>query len=163
MKKIIYLTIIILITSLISLGCTSTSQNINSEENKQTEISLYFMKITENEFSMEKEIREIEKPVTAEKIGVELLKGPESEDLKRVIPEKTKILGVDINDNTAYVNFSSEILHGNYGSSLESMVLSTIIWTFTELPEADSVQILIEGEIVETLGGHMLISEPLTR
>jgi spore germination protein GerM len=163
MKKYFYLFTIILITLSLFIGCTSTSENNKNEEEKTAEISLYFMKITENEFVMEKENREVEKPITAEKIGVELLKGPESEDLKRVIPEDTKILGVDIKEQIAYVNFSSDILHGNYGSSLESMVLSTIIWTFTELPDVNSVQILIDGEIVETLGGHIVITEPLTR
>ncbi|MGI6328707.1 MAG: GerMN domain-containing protein [Dethiobacteria bacterium] len=51
----------------------------------------------------------------------------------------------------------------NYGSGTEAVLLSSIVWTLTQLEEIEAVQILVEGEIVDSLGGHCSASIPLTR
>lgn len=43
------------------------------------------------------------------------------------------------------------------------MLVGSIVDTLTEFPEVKQVQILIEGKKVETLGGHMDLTQPLTR
>ena len=43
------------------------------------------------------------------------------------------------------------------------MLIGSIVNTLTDFPEVEKVQILIEGASVETLSGHMDLSEPLTR
>ena len=43
------------------------------------------------------------------------------------------------------------------------MLVGSIVDTLTEFPEVQNVQILIDGAKVETLSGHMDLSEPLAR
>ena len=43
------------------------------------------------------------------------------------------------------------------------MLVGSIVNTLTEFPEVKKVQILIDGTHVETLSGHMDLSEPLVR
>ena len=60
---------------------------------------------------------------------------------------------------------SSKELEQNFsgGSTGEEMLIGSIVNTLTDFPEVQKVQILIEGASVETLSGHMDLSEPLTR
>ena len=43
------------------------------------------------------------------------------------------------------------------------MLVGSIVNTLTEFPEVQKVRILIDGAPVETLSGHMDLSEPLAR
>lgn len=157
----------VLITGLMLTGCAVDEEpepiNDENDEVKMEEITLYFMKVTETAFLTEEEVREVEGPVDPEIIGQELLKGPESEELDRIIPEDTKLLGVEVENSTAYVDFSKEILDAELGSEAENVLVTSIVWSFTELPEVDAVQILVEGDKVDSIAGHIEIAEPLTR
>ncbi len=93
----------------------------------------------------------------------ELLKGPQDEKLSRIIPEETRILDLRVENGIAYLDLSSEIATANYGSQTEGVLLSSIVWTLTQLEEIEAVQILVEGEIVDSIGGHCSASIPLTR
>ena len=64
----------------------------------------------------------------------------------------------------AEVDFSKEILKSNVGGSLHEMLLvSSIVNTLTEFPEITSVQLLVEGRKIDTIGGHMDVLDPLRR
>ena len=67
-------------------------------------------------------------------------------------------------DGIATVDFSKE-LQTNFsgGSTGEEMLIGSIVNTLTDFPEVQKVSILIDGSAVETLSGHMDLSEPLTR
>lgn len=108
---------------------------------------------------VEREVKIGEKPIE-EVILEELKKAPADEGLRTLL-EKIKILSVETAENTAYVNISSENLSG--GSLEESMILSQIVYSLTELEDVDQVQILVEGSNTETLMGHIYIEEPLKR
>ena len=43
------------------------------------------------------------------------------------------------------------------------MLIGSIVNTLTDFPEVKKVQILIDGASVETLSGHLDLSEPLPR
>lgn len=77
------------------------------------------------------------------------------------LPKNMKFLGVEVRDRTAYVNISSENLHG--GSTQEYFILSQIIYSLTELDEIEFVHFLVDGRSAETLMGHYSIEEPLAR
>ena len=49
------------------------------------------------------------------------------------------------------------------GSTGEEMLVGSIVNTLTEFPEVKKVRILIDGKSVESLSGHMDLTEPLTR
>ena len=78
---------------------------------------------------------------------------------------KVKLLSVDVdNKGLAKVNLSREILSLKGNSSLfEMLVIGSIVNTLTEFPEVKEVQILVEGKIIETLTGHLDLSEPVKR
>ena len=93
-----------------------------------------------------------------------LLAGTKEKAQTNVIPKKAKLRSVTVKDGVATVDFSKE-LEQNFsgGSTGEEMLIGSIVNTLTDFPEVQKVQILIEGASVETLSGHMDLSEPLTR
>mgnify|MGYP000870533729 CR=1 FL=1 len=93
-----------------------------------------------------------------------LLTGTKDKGQTNVIPKKAKLRGVTVKDGMATVDFSKE-LQKNFsgGSTGEEMLVGSIVNTLTDFPEVQKVRILIDGAPVETLSGHMDLSEPLTR
>jgi spore germination protein GerM len=128
-------------------------------------LDIYFMKVTDTSFELGKETREFGKfggpQVDLEEVMVELLKGPKTDDLSRIIPEGTALRGITLEYGVAYADFSEELLQADVGSEAEAVLVDSIVKTLTQLEEVDSVQILVEGEIVETIAGHITINEPL--
>lgn len=137
-------------------------------EEENTTIKLYYVNndyVNAGDESLDKVIP-VEKEVVLEGKKVEeliieeLQKSPKDEKLSTSL-EKLNITSVEIKGDTAFVNFSSENL---YGSSLEeTLVLHQIVFSLTELPDVEQVQILVDGEKQETLMGHMEITNPLKR
>ena len=93
----------------------------------------------------------------------ELFKGPQDDNLSKVIPAGTKLLFLRVEGATAYVDLSGEIAAANYGGEIEGVLIDSIVWTLTQLEDIKYVQILVDGKVVESLGGHYLIDKPLSR
>lgn len=93
-------------------------------------------------------------------VVMELKKQPGDENLDTSL-DGLNILTVDLVEKTAYVNVSSENLSG--GSLTEILVLEQLIYSLTELDGVESVQILVDGSKQESLMGHIVIEDPLTR
>lgn len=93
-----------------------------------------------------------------------LLTGTKEKGQTNVIPKKAKLRSVTVKDGVATVDFSKE-LQQNFsgGSTGEEMLIGSIVNTLTDFPEVKKVQILIDGASVETLSGHLDLSEPLPR
>lgn len=97
----------------------------------------------------------------AQSIVEELLEGPDQPHLYRTFPEGTEINSVEVTDGTAYVNFKGDIHIP--GSASEVAAINSLVLSLTELPEINKVQILINGEADVSLGGHILLNEPIER
>lgn len=93
-----------------------------------------------------------------------LMAGTDQKGLVNVFPKKAKLLQVTVSGKVAKVNFSRE-LQKNFagGSTGEEMLVGSVVNTLTEFPEIAKVQILVDGQEVETLSGHMDLSQPLPR
>ena len=93
-----------------------------------------------------------------------LLTGTKEKGQTTVIPKKAKLRSVTVKDGVATVDFSKE-LQQNFsgGSTGEEMLVGSIVNTLTDFPEVEKVRILIDGAPVETLSGHMDLSEPISR
>ncbi len=92
----------------------------------------------------------------------DLVKGPKGGVLP-TIPEGTRLIGLDIKDGIAYVDFSKELYTRHPGGSAAELqtvysIVNSIVFNF---PEIRGVQILIEGKRRPTLVGHIDISLPL--
>jgi len=91
-----------------------------------------------------------------------LISGPQDGGVP-TLPSSTRLLGAYISENTAYLDFSSEITDVSTGSTAgEYMLIASVVNTVcSNFGEVDAVRILVEGQEVDTLGGHLLISHPL--
>ena len=98
----------------------------------------------------------------------ELLVGPDEQvgsdvGLYTEIPAGTELLDIGLEDGTLIVDLSSEFTEGG-GSASVLMRLAQVVHTGTQFDSVDDVQILIEGEFVETIGGEgVMVGDPLDR
>lgn len=127
-------------------------------------VDLYFAKVTETAMKVVPLKKVVEKgdnlPLNA--INA-LLQGPQGDgDLYAPIPEGVKVLSVTTEGGTAYADFSEEIMYAGFGSEGELAMVSCIVNTLVSLPGIEKAQILVEGEKVESLGGHVFIGSPLS-
>jgi len=137
-------------------------------EKETKEVNLYFANneyIETGDESLEKLV--IEKRTVEygdisleERIVRELIKGPkDNEKATTVIPSTVKLLGVEVVDGTAYVNFAQEGLYG--GSMQETFTINQIVASLLDLDSVDRVQFLVDGKKTDTLMGHYSVEEPL--
>lgn len=92
----------------------------------------------------------------------DLIQGPAGDDLVATVPPQTQLLGIEINDKIAIVDFSKELKESHWGGTAgETMTVYSIVNTLAQFNEIDKVKILIAGEEIETLAGHMELSQPL--
>ncbi len=133
-----------------------------SEDKVTTSIELYFMEVTDTRFKLAPETRAFDGPQPDLVPVIEAwLEGPQSRKLSRVVPEDVKLLNGFIQNSTAYLDFSSEITKAPMGGELEAVLVQSIVMTAAQVKWVDSVQIIVEGETVESLAGHMLINKPI--
>lgn len=136
----------------------------SSTEQNQTAMKknwdLYYMHVTDTTFALMPEKRALKANATFSELMEALLKGPQS-DLEALIPIQTKLKGVEVKNNIAYLDFTKDLIMGNYGSETEMLTIQSIVKTMKQFEEVDAVQILVEGSILDTLGGHVDISEPI--
>lgn len=86
-------------------------------------------------------------------------------NFRNTIPRGTVLNEAYIDSqHTAYLDFSSHLTEGHIGgTTAELLTVTAILKTvFDAFPdEIEQVQILIEGEEVKTLAGHLNLSQPL--
>lgn len=96
--------------------------------------------------------------------AIDLLSSPpiEIRGVTSPLPRGTTLLSAEIKGDTAYLNFSKE-LKENFpgGSSTEMIAVYGIVNTACSIKGIKKVQLLVEGKIIDSLGGHLEISEPL--
>ena len=100
-----------------------------------------------------------------------LLEGTKEKGQTNIIPKQTKLRSVKVENGTATVDFTGDLrkdfVGGSTGEtlfrSLRLMLVGSVVDTLTEFPEVKKVQILIDGKKVESLSGHMDLSQPMGR
>ncbi len=93
----------------------------------------------------------------------ELIKGTANPDAVNVIPSSTKVLSCETKEGVCYVNLSKDFIDKKpQGSTAETMVINSIVYTLTEFEDVVRVMFLIEGEKVETFG-QMIFDEPFEK
>ncbi|QQK79166.1 GerMN domain-containing protein [Salicibibacter cibi] len=91
----------------------------------------------------------------------EWLSGPENDELTSLTDEGVDVQYVDDQDSIAHISFSPEITDANFGSSAETAFLDQVAHIMAQFGY-DSTQFLLDGEIQESLFGHIDTSEPYT-
>lgn len=91
----------------------------------------------------------------------ELMKGREGNGSGSPIPQGTRLLGVSVVDEVAYVNFSKEFQTKHWGGTTgESHTVFAIVNSLCKLEGIEKVQFMLEGDPLETLG-HMDLTRPI--
>lgn len=93
-----------------------------------------------------------------------LLEQPKEKNLTKIFAKNAKIDSVTFKDGTATVDFNKNITKGFAGGSTgEETLINSVVQTLTEFDEVKQVRFLVDGKEVETLSGHMDLSEPIKR
>lgn len=97
-----------------------------------------------------------------------LLKGPGEDELRRelitLVPQGTRLLSAQVRGTTAFLNFSEAFMYNSYGIEGYAGQLKQVVWTATAFPTVQDVQILVEGQRRDFLGGEgVYIGRPLSR
>jgi spore germination protein GerM len=160
-KFVIYSIVIILVLASIFV-MTRIYRNENKIKEKGVrQVELYFS--THNAMYLASETREVNNDDLFFNTLQELIKGPETSSLNKTIPEGVKVLGININEVTARINFNSALTENHWGGSTgERMTVYSIVNTMTQFDAIEKVQILIAGEEIKTLAGHLGLTEPLS-
>jgi len=78
------------------------------------------------------------------------------------LPANTEILGMSINDGLCKVDFTKDVLQ--YGSKEDEVAITNaIVYTLTEFPTIDNVQIMVEGKQINELTYGLNVSNPIAR
>lgn len=100
----------------------------------------------------------------AKQIVTALLAGPQTIGAVPALPPETTLRQVFVlDDGTAWIDFSSEIRRGmGGGSSAERLAVYSVVDSVAfNVPEIGRVGILVDGNPVETLNGHLDLRRPL--
>jgi hypothetical protein len=92
----------------------------------------------------------------------ELLAGPNAQErgtLTTAIPERTRLLGVDVDGEIATVDLTRQFELGGGSLSMQARV-AQVVHTLTQFPAVIRVAFRIEGRPVEAIGGEGVIVDP---
>lgn len=127
-------------------------EEISEEQSRQTKVTLYFENIDTGE--LETEIKVMDANILINNPEEELInlliKGPQSSNLKKLIPEGTVLHDIKIEKSCAIINVSNEFL--NYENEENKLkIINSIVNTLTNLKEIKSIKFLVNGEQNEKL------------
>jgi hypothetical protein len=123
----------------------------------QTTIRLYFLR-GEKLGVAERRVQHTTMPATVSMKA--LLAGPAAAEqdagLGTAIPTGTRLLGLSIADGKARVDLSGEFA-GSGGSLSMTARVAQVVYTLTRFPTVRAVEVLLDGEPVEALGGEGVV------
>ncbi|HHY79056.1 MAG TPA: sporulation protein [Thermoanaerobacter sp.] len=126
------------------------------------EISLYFLNDKMNGLILEKRLISKDADVLKQ-VVIEMIKGPTDEYAKPVFPSGTKLISIELQEGTAFVNLSKEFLQDSEDEEIDKLRVAALINALTDIPGVDSVQILVEGNKIDAVGKYKIGLDPLKR
>lgn len=174
MKKSKFFSLIIMLLS-ISCWVGACSQNTTQapppapEQPKPVatqEVNLYFS--DDQAMYLVAEKRGLQTEATDQKqlaaaVVNELIAGPKQPKLHATIPQGSKLISLEIAGGLATVNLNQDFQAKHSGGSTgEMMTIYSLVNSLTDLQGIQQVQLLVDGKKLETLKGHLEISQPLT-
>ncbi len=97
-----------------------------------------------------------------------LMAGPTASELGKglmsLIPLEARLVSAQVRGSTAYLNFNEAFMYNRYGIEGYAGQLKQIVYTATGFSTVKDVQVLIEGQKRDYLGGDgVYIGKPLSR
>ncbi len=168
-KRFYGLCLLMLMIALALVGCASPPVE-NPSDAADYNVKLYFVNekaVNIGDGSLEPLMPAEEMTLSSTPGGIQLatieaLKIVSSKaDYGTMISDTLKINSVYTLDGTAFVDLNRENLSGS--STQETLLISQIVRTLREsFPEVLRVQFLVDGQVVESLMGHMAADKPFT-
>lgn len=167
--------ILLVVLIVISAGCQRSNQPPQPGpgtpapvETAKMDVAVYYLKTTQTEMYLVREVHQVDKNVEVARAALnELISGtPVTAGASRVMPADTKILGINIAQGLATVDFSAEVLKANVGSSGEALGIASIVNTLTEFPTIQKVAFTVDGSKEKGMDwwGHVgLYEQPFQR
>ncbi|MGE5614344.1 MAG: GerMN domain-containing protein [Bacillota bacterium] len=123
---------------------TSDDKSSSATNVKTAKVTLYFP--TEDNSALKMEEREIQvfDGAILKACVLALADGPVTEGLRNPIPEGTELIGINLKDGVAIVDFSKEFLKTNGLSEITARL--SVVNTLTRINGVDKVRIHIEGK-----------------
>lgn len=142
---------------------TGTSDTTLPPADTATTLTVYFLNSDGEAISTTRTVTT--QAVAAAAMGF-LIEGPtpaeEAAGLSTAVPTDSLVLGIEIADGIAFLDMSREFEAGG-GSMAILGRLAQVVYTLTEFPTVDRVQILLDGEEAEYFSGEgVIIADPLT-
>ena len=110
--------------------------------------------------------RQVTPPAVARGAMESLLAGPDELEvlagMSTEIPSGTALLGLAVADGEATVDLSSELEAGGGSLSMQARV-AQVVFTLTQFDTVDQVDIRLDGEAVDAIGGEGVPARDLTR
>ena len=137
------------------------------DETPPTLVELYFVADTPQGFRLFSELREIdvEEGKLAESVVSDLVSGelqPLDPDYVNLWDSSHRLNSLSLSGTRATLDLDLGAL--NVGAEAEARAIDQLVWTLTGMsPEIQSVTILVDGEAVESLAGHVDATMPFVR
>ncbi len=127
-----------------STAAETSGSTATQAEGKTISVDLYFP--TKDNSAIKKEARDIQvvNGAILRACVQALLEGPRTEGLRKPIPEGTELLGINLKNKVAIVDFSKE--YATDGDLSEITERISVINTLTGIQGVEKVKILIEGK-----------------
>ncbi|MGL4982731.1 MAG: GerMN domain-containing protein [Treponemataceae bacterium] len=155
---------------IIDVATIVNTEKVNPSTTRTQMSKLYFVMIEGDGKLIRKEITRLTaySDLPLKETISSLLKGPDIEDVEKgfisLIPAGSTLLDARVQNKTAVLDFNDEFQFNNYGVDGYLGQLMQVVFTATEFSSIDNVQILIEGEKQDYLGGEgVWIGTPLSR
>lgn len=162
MSRTLKVTVLMLVLALIAVQTLLPAANALAAESDWTRLRVYFPMYLMSGVYVHPVDYLVPITTTPVKAALEaLIAGVPGSPFMTSIPKTTKVLGVSIKDEVATINFSQEMRNLNVGSGGEAAVLTAIANTACQFENVSSILIEIEGEPVDSLGGHIDMTEPV--
>lgn len=127
------------------------------------EVTLYFA--DSNIMNLAKETRIMNVTDNFEKDVVQaVIDGPQDSSLYGLVPQGTKVISADVlkDSYTCVINLSKEFSDFTGGSSMENMVIYSIVNSLCSVDGIDNVKINIEGNESAFFGSHYSLEDPFS-
>lgn len=139
-----------------------TSKTPTAGEDQTREVKVYGVVVENNQPRLQATEQTIRaKDSVIEMTMRKLVEQGSNGGLTNPIPKGTELLGAEVKDGLAKVDFSREFIDNfTGGSEGEALIIAVILRTMAQFDEVKKVQILVEGKPLDTLG-HADLSQPL--
>ena len=139
----------------------NTGMALNSYQ--RASMTLFFANEDGDKLKQEKKEVRYNSNMSIEKVLVEqLIKGPDSGNLKATVPPETKLLGISVKEGTCYVNFDEGFLMEGYDINPKLTILS-LVNTIVEGGNTSQVQISVNGKTDVVFHDVVDLSKPISR